>query len=319
VIRIGEAARDKAPGAIRLTTYNIENLFDERDDLSLNDREDDWYDREDGVRAKPAAQREAVAAAIRAIDSDIVAVQEIESFDALVEFREMHLKGLGYDHAMSVEVGSERGIECGVLSRFPIREVRAWPQMDLGGVHPDLYGSQPNWNAGEPIVFRRSPLFVRIEVPAGARGNEKPYELGLFVVHHKSGKFNNYWREKETVAVARLVKDLEAREPGLNIAVVGDFNAETSDPEVRTYLDAGLSQALESASGDSKTLTHSSGRAIDFILVNQNLRADFVAGSAFAFGTPVLPEDADWRTTPAPRDYASDHMPVSVDITPIDR
>jgi endonuclease/exonuclease/phosphatase family metal-dependent hydrolase len=33
----------------------------------------------------------------------------------------------------------------------------------------------------------------------------------------------------------------------------------------------------------------------------------------------VLPAEADWRTTPAPTDYASDHMPVSVDITPIDR
>lgn len=317
VIRIGEPARDKAPQAIRLSTYNIENLFDDRDDLSLVDREDDWYDKDGGVRAKPASQQEAVARAIRAIDSDIIGVQEVESYDALIEFRETHLKGLGYDHAISVEVGSERGIECGILSRFPIREVRVWPQLPLGGVHPEKYGNSENWNAGQPIVFRRSPLFVRVEVPAGARGNEQPYELSLFIVHHKSGKFSDYWRDKESAAVIGLAQDLLAREPDANIAILGDFNAEPADASVQAYINAGFTHAHQTGS-DGDRLTHSSGRAIDFILVNANLKKELIAGAAFAFGTPVLPEDADWRTTHTPSDYASDHMAVSADLTPID-
>ncbi len=318
-VRVGDVAHAKQTGAIRLTTYNIENLFDDRDDLSLSGKEDDWYDKDKGVRAKPASQREGVAKAITAIDSDVIAVEEIESFDALVEFREQYLKGLGYDYVMSIDSGADRGIQQGVLSRFPIREARVWPSLPLGGVHPENYGTGKNWNAGEPMVFRRSPLYVRIEVPAGARGNEQAYELNLFVVHHKSGKYNDYWREKETPAVVAMVREVESRDPKANIAVLGDFNAEATEAAVVVYDSAGLTHADTSGSADPKRTSHSSGRTIDFILVNANLRAEIVPDSAFAFGTPVLPEEADWRTTPPPADFASDHMPISVDITPVDK
>ena len=319
VVRTGEAAKPKAQGAIRLTTYNIENLFDDRDDLSLSGREDDCYSQDKTIRAKPEAQQAAVAKAIRAIDSDIIAVEEIESFDALIEFREKHLKGLGYDHVMSIDAGADRGIQQGVLSRFPIREARVWPQMPLPGIHPELYGDKPNFEAGKPIVFRRSPLYVRIEVPAGSRGNDASYDLSLFIVHHKSGKYNDYWREKETAAVVGLVANLMAIDPKANIAVLGDFNAEPADTSVKTYIDAGMVHAHQNGSNDQSMQTHSSERAIDFILVNANLKAELVPGSAFAFGTPVLPAEADWRTAPTPSDYASDHCPVSVDIVPIDK
>jgi len=320
VVRIGEReAKPKSSSTIRLTTYNIENLFDDHDDPSLVGKEDDWYDQDKGLRAKPESQQEAVSQAIRAIDSDIIAVEEIESLEALVEFREKHLKGLGYDYVQSIDVGADRGMQTGVLSRFPITEARVWPNLDLGGVHPDKYGDKENFLAGQPMVFRRSPLFVKIAVPAGARGNKDPYVLDLFVVHHKSGQYSGYWRDAESRALIGLLNDLLDRDPQANVAILGDFNAQPDEPSVTAYEQAGLTHADTTTSSDPAHLTHSSGRAIDFILVNNNLKAEIVAGSAFAFGTPVLPEDADWRTTPQPVGFGSDHMPVSVDITPVNK
>lgn len=319
-VRVGDAeAPPRREGAIRLATYNIENLFDDRDDPSLSGPYDDCYSRDKTVRAKPDEQREAVAAAIRKADPDVIGLQEIESYDALIEFRERHLAGRGYDYAMSIDVGQERGIEQAVLSRFPIREARVWPSMPLGGVHPEKYGNQDNWHAGEPILYRRSPLYVRIEVPRGAAGNDEPYELDLFVIHHKSGRYSEYWREKEAARLVQMLSEMQKEDPERNIAVLGDFNATPEDRSVLMYKDAGMRHVIERTSADPKTTTHSSGRSIDFILVNPALAKEIVEGSAFVLGTPVLDEGKDWRTTPPPPGYASDHMAVVVDIVAKDR
>jgi endonuclease/exonuclease/phosphatase family metal-dependent hydrolase len=315
--RIGEAdPRPKPPGAIRLATYNVENLFDDRDDPSLTGRHDDCHSRDKTVRAKPESQLRAVADTIRRLDADIIGLQEIESYDALIEFREAYLKDLGYDHAISIDVGQERGIEQAVLSRFPVKHVRVWPNMDLGGVHPEKYGDKKNWYAGEPIQYRRSPLHVRVHVPASDGGAD--YELDLFVVHHKSGRYNDYWREKEADALVGIVDRLR-REGDRNIAILGDFNATPDERSVRTYIDAGFAHALDHSSGDPATLTHSSGRAIDFILLGPGLRPEVVEGSGFALGTPQIPADADYRTAPKPEGYAADHIPVAVDLVPRER
>lgn len=312
--RIGEAAaKPRTPGAIRLATYNVENLFDDRDDLSKSG------DAEDIDDTKPEAARKGVAAAIKAIDADVIALQEIESYDALIEFREQHLKGLGYDHVISIDVGEGRGIENAVISRFPITQARVWPNMPLGGVHPELWRDKHNMYAGEPLEMRRSPLFVTVEVPGSATASGEPYDLDLFVVHHKSSRGNEYWREAEAKGVLKLVGNLLKDDPKAKIAVLGDFNAEPTDESVRDYMRNGFTDLHAGRPSDARGYTHASDRTIDFILVNDNLKKEIVEGSLFIFGTPQLPLDADWRTTPKPEGYASDHCPVVVDLTPVEK
>lgn len=319
-IRVGDTApHPRREGAIRLATYNVENLFDDRDDPSLTGRFDDWYDKARNERAKPASQQEAVAASIHRADPDVIGMEEVESYDALIEFREKYLSDMGYTYAATIDVGQERGIQQAVLSRFPIRQVSVWPNMPLGGVHPQNYGNGKNWYAGQPILYRRSPLYVRIEVPEKAAGNDKPYDLDLFVIHHKSGRYNDYWRNKEAARLVEMIQGIERQDPGRNIAVLGDFNASPEDKCVQMYINAGMRHVIDHSSDDPKTTTHSSGRSIDFILVNPALAKEIVPDSAFVVGTPVLDEDKDWRTTPPPPGYGSDHMEVAVDITPVDK
>lgn len=311
--RFGQAAATpKAPGAVRLVSYNVLNLFDDKDDPSLSGREDDMSS------VKPEAEKAAVAAAIRAVDADVLALQEIESYDALIEFRERYLGGMGYVHAASFDVGAERGIEQAVLSRFPITEAVVWPTMPLEGVHPELFNGRPNMYAGQPLMGRRSPLRVTVEVPADRAGG-KAYEMTLFVVHQKSGRGNEYWREAESRRFIELIRRAEASGPGRNIAILGDFNATPSDASVRAYLEAGLSDVFESMDpGDRRRVTHESGRVIDMILVNQGMRRELSPGSAFVLGTPLRAEGQDYRTTPPPAGFASDHLPVVADFVPRD-
>jgi len=305
--------KPKADGTLRLATYNFENLFDAVDDPALTG------DAEDIDDTKPEAQKEGLTAAIKKLNADVIAVQELESESALIEFRDTYLKGLGYDYAKSIGPGDERGIEQGILSRFPIKEAKVWENIDLGGTHPEYAGDRPNKLAGQPLKTRRSPLMATIEVPAEKAGG-KAYDLTLFVVHHKSGRGMEYWREAEAKKFSAMVDEIEAADPKQNIVVLGDFNAEQFDESLQIWFRSGF-ECVSCAHPDSMDpahTSHASGRTIDMILVNPALKHEIVPNSTFVLATPQLDAGADWRTAPKPALYASDHMPVAVDLTPKD-
>ena len=65
--------------------------------------------------------------------------------------------------------------------------------------------------------------------------------------------------------------------------------------------------------------THESNRVIDYVLMNSAAYREFIPGSAHVYGTFTPPKSYDWRTDPHPDGYASDHYPVIIDLTPIDR
>lgn len=311
---------ERTPETIRIASYNALNLFDDIDDPSLEGDVDDCHSYDKTVRAKPSEQCAALAAVIREIDADVIGLQEIESYDALVQFRERHLDGMGYEYVASVDVGYSRGVEQSVISRYPIKEVRVWPLKDLGGVHPDLWNGRPNRYAGDELLWRRSPLMVTVEVPAGAKGNDEAYELTIFNVHHKSGRGNDYWREAEARMVLKIIEEMRAADADANIVVLGDFNAQRQDDSVSMYVEAGMTDVVgEAELTDDQRISHESGRRIDFILTSPSMRKEVLTDSAFVQSVPLRPRGADWRTTPTPAGYASDHLPVVVDITPVDR
>ena len=222
-------------GTIRLASYNLENLFDDQDDPALSGQ------YEDAKATKPDADCKAVAAAIKATDADIIAVQEIESLQSLTWFRDKYLTGLGYDHIACIDAGDERGIEQGVLSRFPVKDTQNWLQAPLGGTHPDKFGKEANKYAGQPIVFHRSPLRVTVAIPAAAAGpGSAAFDLTLFVIHYKSGGPGNYWREKEAAKTAELVAAFEATHKDASVIVLGDFNCQLTEPPLKTLSAAGL-------------------------------------------------------------------------------
>ena len=302
-----ESAPEKPEGTLRLTTYNIENLFDDHDDPALTGRNEDIDD------TKPEHQLIATALAIRAVNPDILCIQEVESEAALTEYRDTYLADMGYDHLVSIDAGNERGIENAVLSRYPITSFKNWPLLPLGGVHPEKYGTQKNWYAGEPIVFRRSPLMVDVQIPTS--DDADAWTLTLFVMHHKSGYHNAYWRQAEAKGTLELLKEVSDAHPDRPIVVLGDFNATPEDKSVRIYLDNGYTDLFGSRKDSPEIVTHDSGRRIDLILANDNALQHLDPDDAFVLGLTSRPEGTNWRDLPTFEGYASDHYPVSIDLT----
>jgi endonuclease/exonuclease/phosphatase family metal-dependent hydrolase len=302
-IRFGlRAPKPKTPGSIRLANYNVENLFDDKDDPALTGQYEDIDDR------KPDEQLKALADTLRALDADIVALQEIESLDALLWFRDAWIKDLGYAHVASIDAGDERGIEQAVLSRFPLQNVKNWPGTPIPGVHPD---DARDATPGEALKLHRSPLRADVVTPGGT--------ITLFVIHHKSGSRSAYWREAEAKKILEFIHAEEKADPARPIALVGDFNSTPDQPTVQTYLTGGLTDLFaDRVTGDSpkasQWITHSSGRTIDLILANDDFENLVIPESRFILGTPARPAGADWRTTPPPPNYISDHYPVVVDL-----
>ncbi|MCA9304654.1 MAG: endonuclease/exonuclease/phosphatase family protein [Phycisphaerales bacterium] len=302
-------ASPKPAGAVRLVTYNIENLFDDVDDPTLSGKDEDIDD------LKPFHQRAAVAEAIHTIDPDILCMQEVESLEALEWFRDEFLSDMGYKYIVSLDAGNSRGIENAVLSRYPLSEGTVWVGAALGGVHPALYGDKPNYEAGKPLVFRRSPLLVDVTLPS-VEGRDD-WTLSLFVEHHKSGRYNSYWREAEARKIVSLAKEVTDAHPGRAVVVLGDFNAQSADESVQIYLENGFHDLFADREDEGPAImTHESNRRIDLMLANDAAMAHLLVDQAFVFGTAARPAEIDWRDLDTFMGYASDHYPVVVDVVP---
>ena len=227
-----EHAPERASGTLRIGSYNVLNYFDDVDDPAL---EGEWDDEE---LASSPAQLKALAEAIRALDADVLALQEVESRDALIRFRDTWLKGLGYDHVASLDAGYYRGVEQSILSRIPITDVRNWPGLSTADVERKGEGFQPVPDAPE-TAFQGSPLMVDLRTEGG-------YEFTMFVVHLKAGGLSSaYRREAEGLKLVELVAGRLASEPDRNIVVLGDFNALYSYKSMRVLTESGLVDTMQ--------------------------------------------------------------------------
>ncbi|HBZ96444.1 MAG TPA: hypothetical protein DEO57_01200, partial [Phycisphaerales bacterium] len=220
-----EVVEDAQP-TIRIASYNVLNLFDHEDDPSLEGEHDDLE------MATPDGRCRSLAEVIRRVDADVLALQEVESEAALRWFRDTYLSDMGYDHLVSLDVGYYRGVENAVLSRYPLSNAEAEPNLPLQDVVRRGGGwAEPGDDDGT-IVFQRTPLRVDVTGPDG-------YELTMFVVHHKSGR-HKYRRESEALKLVELVDRVESETPGRNIVILGDFNAAPWDRSMDVYKEAGF-------------------------------------------------------------------------------
>ena len=302
----------RTSGAIRLAAYNTLNLFDHVDDPSLRGEHDD-------LKAATAPERCAeLARAIKAIDADIISLEEVESLDALKWFRDTYLADAGYTHLASIDVGYYRGVECSVMSRFKITEARVWADESLD----DVKRTGTGWAAVPPdqrrgLKFQRSPLMVEVEVTPD-------YQLTIFTVHHKAGSEFKFHRESEALQIVEYLDAIRRRDPERNVVVMGDFNAAPFDKSLRLYLEAGMIDTLAHRTiwkddPDAPLYkTHESDRVLDYILLNSAAHRELVIGSAFVYGTLYPGDSHDFTRDPHPPGYASDHYPVVVDLTPKD-
>ena len=300
----------KTPQSLRIATYNMLNLADHNDDPALNGEHDDMQ------YALTKQRGEKLAEAIAEIDADVLALQEIESREALTWFRDTYLDGMGYDYIASKDVGYYRGFECAVLSRYPLSEVKTWPDSDLMDLPRPGVGWTPVPEDTSELGYARSPLKVMVDGPDG-------YKVILIVLHHKSGGSYKWHREAEAIRTNQLIAEMRKQDPAMNMIVLGDFNAAPWDKSYRLYLENGMIDSLSHRTMKIKYdpdaheyKTHESNRVLDYVLLNSAAHRELVLGSPHVYGTLMPPDTYDWRTDPHPNGYAADHYPVVIELMP---
>src|SRR5262245_15079136 len=200
---------------IRVGTFNCENLFARfkfNDDVDPDEAISNGFDINMlKFNLLSENEKKLTGKAIKELNADVIALQEVENLDVLKRFRSKELGNMGYTFAMLVDGNDPRQIDVAVLSRFPLIAARSYQHL----------------RDGNSFLFSRDCLEIDVKV------NGKV--LTLFVNHFKSmldknnpaqGRKNT--REKRVKQADEVKKIVTARfgaNPGLSpFVVLGDLN-----------------------------------------------------------------------------------------------
>lgn len=158
---------------IRVATFNCENLFARfkfeaginpatasANGFTVNETKFDFLNE---------VEKALTARAIRAVNADVIALQEVDNHDVLKRFRTQRLQGMGYTHTMLVDANDPRHIDVAILSRFPI--VAARPHQHLKSGAQPLFSRLPG---GRRPGERRAAHAFREPLQVDAR-QEQPH------------------------------------------------------------------------------------------------------------------------------------------------
>ncbi len=260
--------------------------------VNLFARHGDWERRRDALRE-----------GLRALDADVLALQEAVVDDRSDTARELLGDGYGVAHQTVglVGDGSHRGSS--VASRWPIRAVH----------EIDLHLTGRTWDYGCGTVV------AEIDSPTGR----------LLVGSH--GASWAWWAERErelqAVAVVRRIEELVAEEPA-HVILGGDFNAEPQTSSMRFFtgrtslegLSTAYRDAWESVRGDEPGATFDPRNpltAIDEPGLDRGRRIDYVLVRCGDHGPTLRIVEAGLAVhEPVDGVQPSDHYGVYADLAP---
>jgi len=188
----------RAPRSITIMTWNVNNLFDGKDD---GFEYDEFREFAGWSTEKYRGRINAVSAAIETIEPlpDVIVLQEIESLAILEDIASSLPSGYLWSHFANNQ-GAAVGL--GILSRLPIAEAKAH-SITIGG-----------------DTTPRPVLEARIEAEESA--------FVIFACHWKSKLGGDDVTEDVRRASARVIlrriRELQEKEPDLGVIVAGDLN-----------------------------------------------------------------------------------------------
>lgn len=305
---------------MKIATYNVRDLFDERVLHS--------YGREFLLTPGFVQQRiDALATTIKAMDADIVAIQEVGSERVLRAIAEK--TGLGY--SVFIATPDQRGIANAVLYKYPgvcsaVMSLSSLPVFVDGD--EDVYG--------ERLDHSKVRDFIQVESSYA----EKP--LHIFGIHLKSANaINKKTSDGADIAPvtqleaadglirSRLYQFSQARnlrqkidtivssDVGAQIIVLGDFNTEANDDCMKIIkghskkLSGILTNACDEIPENKKFSYLGDGRKrlIDHVLLSESLKKHLVV-------TTVFNEHLTDQTIhhAPPLIVESDHAAISIEL-----
>lgn len=271
----------RAPGVVILATYNVENLFDAADDP---------YHRDEHTKPKSREALEKLAATLRNIDADVVALQEVENRGYLERFVKQLLPDAGYTEIVHLEGNDQRGIDVALLSRLPVGPVTSYRHLEF----EDSKGARQR--------FRRDLLRVRLEPDTGP-------SFDVFVVHFKSKRggendVSHTVRVAEARATRQVLDEVLRADPDARFVLCGDFNDTAESESIKTIMGQGAG-ALRCFSDDLPADNAATYRRppyrsmIDFIFCSPGMAVHYRPGT---YSIPLISDSAS----------GSDHNPVVV-------
>ena len=167
------------------------------------------------MTGKDPKGRQKIADRIKAMDVDVLAVQEVEDVGVLHEFALNDLGGM-YPHQVLIEGNDPRLIDVGLLSKLPIGGVTSWKYATHG-------------DAPHELVFSRDLLEVEILDPQRRRrlftiynnhlkSNYARWDMDPEVARRKNGQR----RQRQAETIARIVE--AQMRPDSSYVIVGDMN-----------------------------------------------------------------------------------------------
>ncbi len=244
---------------IRIATFNIENLFARYNfKKNLKPSDDGGFQINDlAFNIYNDLEKNITAKAIKAINADIICLQEVESLQVLDRFNSQRLVGLNYKHRILIDGNDPRQIDVAILSRYPIISIRS---------HREERSST-------------SPLFSRDCLEAVIDVDGKL--LHLYVNHFKSmiggrDKTHNRRLVQVNKVIEYIERDWKKKKYEGNFIVLGDFNDYLEGKSAVTALvhHKGLENVLERLPKDEQwTHYYSKGdyTQLDYLLLSKSL------------------------------------------------
>ncbi len=275
-----------AADTFRIATYNVENYLDQP---------------AEGRPAKSADSKAKIRESILAMKPDVIAFQEMGSTNAFFELRDS-LKKDGLDLPYWEHIsGHDPNIHVAILSKFP-----------FVAKHPHtrdkflLNGKQ----------FEVSRGFAEVEIHPTDK-----YSFTLITAHLKSRRpvpeaDEGELREQEAILLREKVDALLAKDPNINLAVLGDFNDIRDSKGVRAVLGRGKTKLIDTRpaekNGDNLpnsnphydprniTWTHFYGKEdtysrIDYLLLSSGMAREWVKDDTYIATIPNWGLGSDHR------------------------
>jgi endonuclease/exonuclease/phosphatase family metal-dependent hydrolase len=288
---------------ISVATWNVENFVDAHDNPYIDNS------RENSPGESMYGRFDLLVKGLRALDADIVVLQEIESEAFVMDIAENHLSDMGYEFFAATE-SPDWFQNVVLMSRVPLGVVESYADVvtPIEGITTD---------EGEPAAqsltnnrIWRTEVFARPD-----------YAVHIVGAHLKAGRGerNAGWRIGQIRLLHERFNDLLTTDSDANILVAGDLNSLSNSPELRVLLNHPDRPAPDSLTAGTSTwtaefvdplhgtdtFTHPSDapeRQLDYILINQGARPELVPGSA-QVAYPLSENDMA---------KLSDHLPVVI-------
>jgi endonuclease/exonuclease/phosphatase family metal-dependent hydrolase len=273
----------------RVATYNVENYLDQP--------------TESRPQIKSVEARNKVRESIRALNPDVLALEEMGSTNALLELRaSLKAEGLDYPYWEHVQ-GWDTNIHVAVLSKLPIA------------------ARHPHTNDSFLLDGRRFSVsrgFAEVDIQA-----QTNFTFTLIAAHLKSRRpgpdaDQAQLRHEEAKVLRGIIDAHLAANPQVRLVVLGDFNDVKSSDPIKTIIGHGRFKLVDTRpaerNGDNTpnpiprfeprnvTWTHYYGvedtySRIDYILLSPAMARDWVTNGTYALTIP------NWGV-------GSDHRPI---------